>query len=612
MLPALRRLVTERHGLLRLLMLAGGGRVAVLGLLLVVSALVPTALALVSGWLVGQVVAGQPHAIWAPVVLLALLLLVGHAAEVSTEPLGVSVARRIDGVVRARVRELTLAPAGLGHLEDPAVQNDLFRLWDAGGYHQAARTPGATAVGLLRLASWFLGPIGATVVLAGFSVPLAAGFLVSALWVRSLAQQQWGGFTRLVDSRVNLRRRVESWADLAVGPEMAKEVRLFGLGRWATEHRDREALSWAAPIWQLRRDLARRQVLPMLVSGAAAFAGLSMLGLAAASGEISAQALVTFLVAMWGVLAASQGWWESSDFAYGLGAVRALDRLHARYAPHDTAAPADDVAGRAPRTPPVVCFSGVSFTYPGASRPTLDGLDLTLGAGEVVAVVGRNGSGKTTMMKLLAGLYQPTSGRVLIDGTALHDHSDAQIRAWRRRLAVVYQDFVRYPASVADNIGLAAPEHLADAEAVAAMAERSGLLEHLGRLPEGLDTSLAHGSAGAMDLSGGQWQRLAIARAMFAVECGRQVLVLDEPTAHLDVRAEAAFFDQIVRDIHGVSIVLISHRLSTVRHADRIVFLQDGRITESGSHAQLLARGGEYARLFRLQAARFADVAEDA
>ena len=165
---------------------------------------------------------------------------------------------------------------------------------------------------------------------------------------------------------------------------------------------------------------------------------------------------------------------------------------------------------------------------------------------------------------------------------------------------------------LADNIGLAAPEHLADTEAVAAMAARSGLLEHLGNLPEGLGTSLAHGSAGAVDLSGGQWQRLAIARAMFAVGCGRQVLVLDEPTAHLDVRAEAAFYDQIVRDIAGVSIVLISHRLSTVRHADRIVLLQDGRITESGSHAELIARGGEYARLFELQAARFADVAEDA
>ncbi|HEY0001129.1 MAG TPA: ATP-binding cassette domain-containing protein, partial [Actinoplanes sp.] len=324
-------------------------------------------------------------------------------------------------------------------------------------------------------------------------------------------------------------------------------------------------------------------------------------------------ALVTYLVAMWGVLAASQGSWDSSDFAYGLGSVRALDRLLADYARYEK--PAETVAATRPQlppAPPTLHFEQLTFTYPGASRPTLDGLDLKLGPGEVLAIVGRNGSGKTTLMKLLAGLYRPTAGRVLVDGVALAEHTPAQLTAWRRRLAVVFQDFVRYPVSVADNIGLAAPEHLADTEAVAAMAARSGLLEHLGNLPEGLGTSLAHGSAGAVDLSGGQWQRLAIARAMFAVGCGRQVLVLDEPTAHLDVRAEAAFYDQIVRDIAGVSIVLISHRLSTVRHADRIVLLQDGRITESGSHAELIARGGEYARLFELQAARFADVAEDA
>lgn len=619
-----RHLVAERGRLLRLLPLGGGRRVAALGVLLVAAALVPAALALVSGWLVRRVVDSGPPAdtaaIVTPVAVFGVLLLLGHAAEVSAEPLGVSVARRIDGAIRAHVRELTLVPPGLEHLEDPAIQNDLFRLWDTGGYINAARTPGSTAVGLLRLVSWYLGPVGATVVLATFSAPLAVGFLASALWVRSVAQRQWGAFAALVDSRVNLRRRVEAWADLAVGPAMAKEVRLFGLGRWATEHRDREALRWAAPIWALRRALTRRQGLPLLVSAVAAFAGLSLLGLAAASGHVSAQALVTYLVAMWAVLAASQGWWESADFAYGLGAVRALDRLLAHYAPDDTSSRpgAGDSDGQpssahilpGPLAPPTVRFDQLTFTYPGASKPTIDRLDLTLGAGEILAIVGRNGSGKTTLMKLLAGLYRPTSGAVLLDGLALADHTDAQLHAWRRRLAVVYQDFVRYPASVADNIGLAAPERLGDTDAISAMAQRSGLLEHLGRLPEGLDTSLAQGSAGAVDLSGGQWQRLAIARAMFAVACGRQILVLDEPTAHLDVRAEAAFFDQIVRDITGASIVLISHRLSTVRHADRIVLLHDGRITESGSHAQLLSQGGEYARLFELQAARFVEVTE--
>ncbi|HEY0002837.1 MAG TPA: hypothetical protein VGB74_20455, partial [Actinoplanes sp.] len=253
---ALRQLTADQRRLLRLLKLAGAGRVTALAVLLAVVAAVPASLALVSGWLVGQVTdgrlpAGEPSRIVAPIALFAALLLLGHVAEVCVEPLGVSVGRRIDGAIRGRVRELMLAPPGIGHLEDPAVQNDLFRLWDTGGYAKASRTAGGTAVGLLRLAAWFLGPVGATVVLATFSAPLAIVFLGSALWVRRLAQRQWTMFATLVDSRVNLRRRVEKWADLAVGPAAAKEVRLFGLGRWATEHRDREALSWAAPIWAL-------------------------------------------------------------------------------------------------------------------------------------------------------------------------------------------------------------------------------------------------------------------------------------------------------------------------------------------------------------------------
>jgi len=253
---------------------------------------------------------------------------------------------------------------------------------------------------------------------------------------------------------------------------------------------------------------------------------------------------------------------------------------------------------------PTIRFEDVGFWYPGQrERPVLTGLTLTLRPGETLAVVGPNGAGKTTLVKLLAGLYQPTSGRITVDGT---DLADVDIDRWRRGITALFQDFVHYPATAADNVALSAPEALDDEDGVRAAARRAGATELFDGLPGGLDTSLWR-EGGGLDLSGGQWQRLAIARALFAVAHGRRVLVLDEPTAHLDVRTEAAFYERVVSAVGGtVSTVLISHRLATVRPADRIVLLRGGRIEEAGTHDELMALGGGYHRLFTLQAARFA------
>jgi ATP-binding cassette subfamily B protein len=251
-----------------------------------------------------------------------------------------------------------------------------------------------------------------------------------------------------------------------------------------------------------------------------------------------------------------------------------------------------------------VRFEAVSFRYPGQDRPVLDGLNLTIPAGQSFAIVGANGAGKTTIVKLLARLYEPAAGAIRVDGT---DIGAIPVKEWRSRIAVVFQDFVRYEASIADNIAFGAVEHRSDVEGVSVSAERAGLADTLARLPAGLDTPLGAHLTGGVDLSGGQWQRIALARALFAVRHGASILVLDEPTANLDVRAEARFFTKLVELTRGVTTVIISHRFATVRHADTIVVLSDGQLVEQGSHAELLRLGGRYSQLFHLQAARFTD-----
>jgi ATP-binding cassette subfamily B protein len=250
-----------------------------------------------------------------------------------------------------------------------------------------------------------------------------------------------------------------------------------------------------------------------------------------------------------------------------------------------------------------IAFEKVSFAYPRSGRNVLRDLDLRFPVGTSTAIVGLNGAGKTTLVKLLAKQYEPTGGRITVDGAAL-DEFDA--RSWQRRLAVIYQDYVRYELDAAANIGLGAPGHLGDAAALERAIEWAGAAEVTAALPDGLATVLSSRYSGGVDLSGGQWQRIALARALFAVQAGASVLILDEPTAQLDVRAEVAFFDRFLELTRGLTTVVISHRFSTVRRAGRIVVLDGGRITEQGSHEGLLAAGGLYAELFGLQARRFA------
>jgi ABC-type multidrug transport system fused ATPase/permease subunit len=237
-------------------------------------------------------------------------------------------------------------------------------------------------------------------------------------------------------------------------------------------------------------------------------------------------------------------------------------------------------------------FKNVSFAYPGGA-PILERFDLIIPAGSSLAIVGQNGAGKTTLAKLLCRLYDPQSGSIEIDGVDLR-HID--IASWRSRVTAVFQDFIKFELPLRDNV---APKGARD-DAIRAALEKAGA-----STVATLDTILARGYEGGTDLSGGQWQRVALARALCAVENGAGVVLLDEPTAQLDVRGEAEIFERILAATRQVTTILISHRFSTVRHADRICVLEHGKVIELGTHGELMALRGRYKTMFDLQAQRF-------
>jgi ABC-type multidrug transport system fused ATPase/permease subunit len=239
-------------------------------------------------------------------------------------------------------------------------------------------------------------------------------------------------------------------------------------------------------------------------------------------------------------------------------------------------------------------FRDVRFAYPGGA-PVLDGFDLTIPVGSSLAIVGQNGAGKTTLAKLLCRLYDPQSGAIEIDGVDLRE---LDVDAWRRRVSAVFQDFIGFELPLRDNV---APRGAPEEAIVAALADAGAATL------AGLDTVLSKAYPGGTDVSGGQWQRIALARALCAVRQGAGLVLLDEPTAQLDVRGEAEIFDRILKATRQVTTILISHRFSTVRHADRICVLEHGRLIELGTHQALMAARGRYRTMFDLQASRFTD-----
>ena len=583
------------------------GRVALASIALnLVIGLLPLGFVIGTSAAIGRV-AGGGSGIWGGVLLAAGLAVASLLLQSVLSPFQAAftelISRRVDGACARRLMRVTLTEAPAALLEQPDVLDDLSD--SRRGLTEYTATPGAAVAGLIALVARYAQLAGGVVMTGVVLGPVAALVITAAALVARFGERGIQARYLILRSRsAAARRRAYYVLDTGSSLAAAKEIRVLGTLPWWRERGRRESGSYLRPLWRARR---RIRLVPVTVYSLVVLAGtaavLVMLRDIAGRGGLSVLGLSLALQGVIIVLRFGVYFPEADQTLDGMQAHDSMLEVERAVAPRPPGPlrPRGRPAGPVPVSG--IAFEKVSFAYPGSGRNVLRDLDLRFPAGTSTAIVGLNGAGKTTLVKLLARLYEPTGGRITVDGVALEE---IEARSWQRRLAVIYQDYVRYELDVAANIGLGAPGHLGDTEALTRAIEWAGAAEVTAALPDGLATILSSRYSRGVDLSGGQWQRIALARALFAVQAGASVLVLDEPTAQLDVRAEVAFFDRFLELTRGLTTVVISHRFSTVRRADRIVVLDGGLITEQGSHEGLIAAGGQYAELFGLQARRFA------
>jgi len=556
--------------------------------LLMLNGAMPAIFAVAIGVTVGAVQQARP--VGGPLALTGLVFVLMLILNPIQTAVSMNLGNKVSAWLNEALIRACVQPPGIGHLEDPDLAEDLTtaREFDRG------MTGPPMYLNVDFLASNLVSAVGgvaSAVVLVGFA--WWAALILVAAWGSTHWLLRESGVWR--DRNTPEVRSAQRHADyayrLAVDPQPAKELRLFGIAGWTVERfiaRRKRLFELQYRATRLREKSVIWCMIIVIAANAAVFAAL---GLGALSEGIPLDRLVVYAQVAFGVSLIAFGGlnWVLDGAA---APVAAVARLGPAMAPLGALTVGHEPATGMPSRE--ISFHDVSFSYPGSKRAVLSGLELTVPAGTSLAIVGQNGAGKTTLAKLLCRLYDPTNGAITVDGVDLRSLERA---GWRRRLAAVFQDFVRFELSLRENVDPAAEASDSDIRAALVDAGAETLAE--------LDTPLAKGYPNGIDLSGGQWQRIALARALCAVRRGAGLVLLDEPTAQLDVRGEAEVFERVLQATRDVTTILISHRFSTVRHADRICVLEHGRVVELGSHDELMALGGRYKTMFQLQAKRF-------